>query len=441
MKNLICAVGTLVRLPESKNLEVALLKSLPTDRPIRVGFLSPSDPQNKSIFSGIPHSTWSALKEQGLDLVDLGGRTFRSADGTLPAADTGTPANSFYQRLKQATRDVRSAAAERALGFLDFSRTIRHAERVGRRTQAEVDGSDVDILFSVSVNSMLYDLETTIPIVHASDTTAGLINRSYEKYLRRSRGYHRACDVLERNALSRCSIFAPSSQCTAESAVQEYGLEPSRIRVVELGSNVVPDGIELEMDPPTQDHLELVLVAADPKRKRLDLCIDITEILNSNGWTTTLNYVGPHHARAAGHPQVNWCGRLELNSPDDRDRHMAILNQSHWLLLPSLAEAFGIAPGEAAHFGRPSVVSDVGGLPTVVQHDKTGVVVPVDASAQEYASVIREYSTDPVQYAAMSDAALERARTTLSWDAWGERVSTIFEEILNGNIADRSLRS
>jgi len=110
------------------------------------------------------------------------------------------------------------------------------------------------------------------------------------------------------------------------------------------------------------------------------------------------------------------------------------------MLLPSLAEAFGIAPGEAGHFGRPSVVSDVGGLPTVVQHDKTGVVLPVDAPASKYANAIREYSIDPKRYIAMSHAALERATTVLSWPAWGKRLSSIFTEIVEGEIPGKQSR-
>ena len=114
---------------------------------------------------------------------------------------------------------------------------------------------------------------------------------------------------------------------------------------------------------------------------------------------------------------------------------MEILKRSHWMLLPSLAEAFGIAPCEAAHFGRPSVVSDVGGLPTVVQHEKTGVVVPSDASPEEYADAIEQHSKDPLLYQKMSQAALNRATNTLSWPIWGQRMKEIFTEILEGELS------
>ncbi len=47
-----------------------------------------------------------------------------------------------------------------------------------------------------------------------------------------------------------------------------------------------------------------------------------------------------------------------------------------WLVaLPSLAESFGFAALEAASLGVPAVVSDTGGLPEVVLHEATGLIV------------------------------------------------------------------
>jgi len=171
--------------------------------------------------------------------------------------------------------------------------------------------------------------------------------------------------------------------------------------------------------------LQLCLVAADPVRKQLELCIAVTETLNQMGWKTVLHYVGPDHSAIHQTDVVKWYGRLQLSDANDRNKHQKIMEASHWMLLPSTAEAFGIAPCEAAHFAVPSVVTDVGGLPTVVQHQRTGVVMPLSANAKDYADEIISISKDEARYLAMSDAALERAHNTLSWSVWAEKVKAL----------------
>ena len=288
----------------------------------------------------------------------------------------------------------------------------------------------VDILFGICMSTVLYRLETTRPIVYVSDTTAKLVNTSYPAYSRLSNGYHRACDEIERTALHKCEVFVAAAKCAAESAKEDYGLPSSRVRIVEFGAHVLPSKEELCPSAPQKDDLELVLVAADPIRKRLDLCIEVAEVLKRRGWAVRLNYVGPDHPNLKRTSVVKWWGRLCLSDPADRQVHQQVLRRSHWMLLPSTAEAFGIAPCEAAHFGRPSIVTDVGGLPTVVEHERTGVVVPVQARAQAYADAVERFSIDPERYATMSNAALCRARTVLSWSVWAERIKEILIEVL-----------
>jgi glycosyltransferase involved in cell wall biosynthesis len=199
-----------------------------------------------------------------------------------------------------------------------------------------------------------------------------------------------------------------------------------------MGAHVVPEQSDrpLRPDPPSPNEVELVCVAADPVRKRLDFCIDVAEELASRGLRVRLNQVGPPTTRARRSSVVHRAGVLRLSDPEDRRRHAELLRRSHLLLLPSAGEMFGIAPCEAAHFGRPSLVSDAGGLPTAVLHEQTGIVLPLAAPATRYADEIEKLCRDPARYRRLSEAALLRARTELNWDAWGRRVGSIVEEVM-----------
>ena len=70
-------------------------------------------------------------------------------------------------------------------------------------------------------------------------------------------------------------------------------------------------------------------------------------------------------------------------------------------------------------FGKPVVVTDVGGLPDVVSDDKTGYIVPPQDSGALAGAVIRYFTEDKEAEFAQNIAA-EAYR--FSWERMGEVV-------------------
>lgn len=377
------------------------------ENPIRLGVVSPFAITDENAMSGTPASTYKALASLGFNMVDL----------SPGAADRQSM--TFFPRVKRRlTKEANKLVRNFRTSESDYYRTIKSAVRSSTKVQLLLEQHSLDAIFGVCVSSSLYQLKTDIPIIYASDTTARSLNSTYPQYIKTSEGYKRACDLLEKTAFEKCRYFLPSSKFAAESAINDYGLDPSNVHVIEFGSHVTPSGASASVTVPDRNDMQLCLVAADPERKRLGMCIEIAEKLAEKGWNARLNYIGTASKLALEHPLVNYYGRLRLSEEDDRKIHEEVLKNSHWLLLPSLAEAYGIAPCEAAHFGRPSAVSSAGGLPTVVQHNKTGLVLPQSATASDYSESIERVSLDAESYTAMSAAALFRAQTVLNWDAW-----------------------
>jgi glycosyltransferase involved in cell wall biosynthesis len=65
-----------------------------------------------------------------------------------------------------------------------------------------------------------------------------------------------------------------------------------------------------------------------------------------------------------------------IAGPLDDDMLVSAYHSCDLLVLPSEYEAFGLVLAEGMACGRPCVATDVGGVPEVVEHGRTGVLVP-----------------------------------------------------------------
>ena len=98
-------------------------------------------------------------------------------------------------------------------------------------------------------------------------------------------------------------------------------------------------------------------------------------------------------------------------------------------VVPSLYEPFGIVAIEAMAAGTPVIVSDVGGLSEIVQHDKTGLKVsPDDANSLSW-GILRILNDR--QYAnTLARQAGERAMQVYNWNAIAHRTADVYDKVL-----------
>lgn len=97
-------------------------------------------------------------------------------------------------------------------------------------------------------------------------------------------------------------------------------------------------------------------------------------------------------------------------------------------VIPSLEEGFGIPAAEAMGCEVPVVASDAGGLPEVVEHDVTGLVVPRGDSTA-LARAIGSLLEDPARRRRMGVAGRARALRLFDWDRTAEQFERVYREI------------
>jgi len=117
-------------------------------------------------------------------------------------------------------------------------------------------------------------------------------------------------------------------------------------------------------------------------------------------------YAAEDEARRLGiADSVFFLGKIETVAP--------ILAGADLFLLPSASESFGLSALEALASGVPVIATRTGGLPEVVEEDRTGVlcaVGDVDGMASAACAILR----DRDRWRAMSDAAAADARARFS---------------------------
>ncbi len=97
------------------------------------------------------------------------------------------------------------------------------------------------------------------------------------------------------------------------------------------------------------------------------------------------------------------------------------------VLVPSRSESFGLVALEAAACGTPVVANAVGGLLTIVEHGRTGFLVP-DRQPEIFARHIANILDDPALSVRMSHDAAERAKG-YTWSFAAARLRRAYTDI------------
>ena len=122
-------------------------------------------------------------------------------------------------------------------------------------------------------------------------------------------------------------------------------------------------------------------------------------------------------------------GRFRFLGPrDDVPDLMAALDV---FVLPSLNEGMGRVLLEAGAAGTPRIATRVGGVPDVVRHGETGLLVPPrDAAA--IADAALELARDPARRALLGQAGRTQVVPEFGLDRMVMRIESLYEDVVRG---------
>ena len=133
--------------------------------------------------------------------------------------------------------------------------------------------------------------------------------------------------------------------------------------------------------------LRLVLPGRVTREKGHAVAVQACKRLLDEGRDLKLEILGDGPLRGTVERQVQSLGigdRVTVHSVDGHEAFLRRVATADICLVPSLHEGLGIVALEAMQLGVPLIASDVGGLSEIVEHRRTGLLVPpgdVDALA------------------------------------------------------------
>jgi starch synthase len=118
-----------------------------------------------------------------------------------------------------------------------------------------------------------------------------------------------------------------------------------------------------------------------------------------------------------------------------RDDVVQLLSHAAVFVCPSVYEPLGIVNLEAMGCETAVVASDVGGIPEVVVHGETGLLVHYEESEPRgfeagLAEAVNELVADPDRAAALGRAGRERAVRDFSWAALAAQTLAVYRGLL-----------
>ena len=120
--------------------------------------------------------------------------------------------------------------------------------------------------------------------------------------------------------------------------------------------------------------------------------------------------------------------RLILFPPQHQTRLADFYAAADVVLVPSRSESFGLVALEAQACGTPVVAAAVGGLPFVVAHERTGLLVDGHDPADHADALLRILRDDGFQRSLGREAS--RVALRFTWDTASHELLGVYQDLM-----------
>ncbi len=289
------------------------------------------------------------------------------------------------------------------------------------------------IFTSLSVSAAAY-LETNIPIIYWTDAVFAALANFYPAFRQYDAETMWHGHIATNAALMNAKRVIFSSEWAARTAVEFYGIAKDKIRIVPFGANLDITHTLFDVNnmikARSKKCIKLLFVGKLWYRKGGDIALAIATALHEAGQAVELTIVGGEPEVKRLPSFVNYQGFISKRTQQGLDKLHRLYQASHFLLLPTRADACPIAFAEANAFGLPCLTTYVGGIPTVVKDNINGMTFSLEAPVQQVCDYIVDVMQDDARYEALALSAFNEYETRLNWRVASSQVKKIIAEVI-----------
>lgn len=378
-------------------------------RDIRIGVISEFAPNDRKSASGTHYKIMEMLRQTGAEIVWL-----------------QTKKNIVWRLCGLLVRLYHKLIYWKSLNYT-FTRIASYL--ISHSIDKEImNGCDIVVASWSSNLCYKLPLKKEIPLVYITDAVWHSLQDYYlfgYSSFSRTEG-----DKIEKYILDRANAIIVSSDWCKDNAVNYYMVSAEKIHVVPIGANIDESDIKGKTFS-YSGHLNILFLGVEWKRKGGEIAFSAVEHLNNHGVPATLHIVGAENIpeERKHSPYVNYVGMLNKNIDYEYRKLINVISSCHIMLLPTVAECYGIAFCECSAFGIPVYTHDTGGVSSVVKEGVNGRLLPLGTSGAEFAKVIMK-DLENGKMKEMSDSAKRYYVERLNWDAWREDVIKIINDLI-----------
>jgi glycosyltransferase involved in cell wall biosynthesis len=379
---------------------------------MKYAFATTFDSRDVSNWSGTPFYMSKAFESSGVAIEHVG-----NLKRKVPA----------FFKLKQVWKKLASDQRESPR----FN--ITAAKHYSEQAAAKLRSLNVDAIIAPQIHPICY-LESNKPIVLWTDGLYASLIGFYPGFSSHSASSIKQGNIITQECLARCSLAIFSSDWAARTALEIYGADKNKIKVVPFGANIqnqnTLDDIRLMLKSRSRDTVKLLFLGKHWDRKGGETVFRVAKALHAAGQAVELNFVGCFPPKHVEIPHYIKChGFISKRTPEGIDKITSLLRESHFLFVPSKAEAYGIVFCEANAFGLPCLTSHVGGISTIIKDNLNGMTFALDAQTSVYTTYIMQLMQNYSQYEEMAMNAFHEYETRLNWGVATQTVRKYISEL------------
>tara|TARA_A100001011_G_scaffold354306_1_gene396598 strand:+ start:108 stop:1244 length:1137 start_codon:yes stop_codon:yes gene_type:complete len=322
---------------------------------MKIGIISRGNLEDKLFWSGVPNTIYTNFKKEKIKVVKIDNL------------------NEKYRKLLVIKREyLKFLKKEKFDETYNIGVSKNYSIQLSSRLKNIVNLSHL-LTFDMSLVSFL---KTDIPIIVWTDILYTDYYHHYYKDQKISKNSLEDIKSLEYATIKKCKLILFSSRWSLNNAKLKYKKFKNKFKLLEFGPSLRKEisekRIRKKIYKRKKNKIRLISLSVDKKRKGVDKQIKLMDYINKQGFKCDLTIIGHKSKIKLNNSNLKFLGFINKNNVLGEDKISRHLLNSHFHILLSSAEAYGISLIEANSRGLPNISFDVGGISHIVKNEKNG---------------------------------------------------------------------